>query len=231
MKLYTAGGSIANRKSCIKLGVGILLVDGWRDPTPYPYFAIDNGCYSAWSRGIPWDPSPFLKILSKARELGLRPDFAVLPDIVAGGHESVKRSMAWYPVLKAEYPDVPLYFAVQDGMTADDIPYGSSQIDGIFVGGSMEWKLRTMGYWSNLAHEIGIQCHVGRIGTPDRMVLAHTQGVDSIDSTTWVQRNGSLERHIGKYLDVVKNQTQISTRPEPSYKPISKMSEVGQEYI
>lgn len=29
----------------------------------------------------------------------------------------------------------------------------------------------------------------------------------------------------------VKNRTQSATTPEPSYKPISKMSEIGQEYI
>ena len=30
---------------------------------------------------------------------------------------------------------------------------------------------------------------------------------------------------------IVENPTTESTSPEPSYKPISKMSEVGQEYI
>ena len=29
----------------------------------------------------------------------------------------------------------------------------------------------------------------------------------------------------------VANMTSTSTRPEPSYKPINKMSEVGQEFI
>lgn len=200
MKLYTAGSTIANREACIRLGVGILLVDGWRDPTQYPYFAIDNGCYSAWSRGVPWDPSPFLRILNKARELNLRPDFAVLPDIVAGGDSSARKSRRWLAVLRDEFPQVPWYFAVQDGMTADVLP-GTADIDGIFVGGSTEWKLETMPYWAQLAHENNIGCHVGRIGSPARMVMAHLAGVDSIDSTTWIQRNGSLEHHIREYRE------------------------------
>lgn len=104
MKLYTAGSTKANRESCQRLGVGLLIVDHWRDPTAYPYFAIDNGCYSAWSRGIPWDPA---------------------------------------------------------------------------------------------------RIHVGRIGTPGRMILAHMAGVDSIDSTTWVQRNGCLEHHVREYRERV----------------------------
>ena len=228
MKLYTAGSTIANRKACIELGVGILLVDGWRDPTQYPYFAIDNGCFSAWNKGIAWDPSPFLRILTKARELGLRPDFAVLPDIVAGGKASIEKSMRWLPVLRAEFPDIPLYLAVQDGMVPEDIPAG---IDGIFVGGTKEWKIKTMAQWADLAHKKGIPCHVGRIGSPDKMVLAHISGVDSIDSTTWVQRNGSLEHHVREYRDIVANQTQLSKSPMAPYKPINKMSEVGQEYI
>lgn len=200
MKLYTAGSTRANREACIRLGVGLLIVDHWRDPTAYPYFAIDNGCYSAWSRGIPWDAAPFIKNLTKCREFGLKPDFAVIPDIVAGGQASAERSADWMRVLRREYPDVPLYFAVQDGMTEHDVPDG---IAGIFVGGSTEYKLATMNAWAKVAHRLGIGIHVGRIGTPGRMVLAHLAGVDSIDSTTWVQRNGCLEHHVKEYREKV----------------------------
>lgn len=204
MKLYTAGSTIANREACIRLGVGLLIVDHWRDPSQYPYFAIDNGCYSAWSRGIPWDPAPFIKNLSKCRELGLKPDFAVIPDIVAGGQASVERSADWMRVLRREYPDIPLYFAVQDGMDPDRFyPREILTADGIFVGGSTEYKLATMNAWTKVAHRLGIGIHVGRIGTPGRMVLAHLAGIDSIDSTTWVQRNGALEHHIKEYREKV----------------------------
>lgn len=71
------------------------------------------------------------------------------------------------------------------------------------MGGSTEWKLETMSAWAKFAHAHGIGCHVGRIGSPGRMVLAHISGVDSIDSTTWVQRNGALEHHIKEYRDKV----------------------------
>lgn len=90
VKLYTAGSTIANREACQRLGVGLLIVDHWRDPTKYPYFAIDNGCYSAWKQGKKWNPGPFLNNLHKCVELGLTPDFAVIPDIVAGGERSAK---------------------------------------------------------------------------------------------------------------------------------------------
>jgi len=200
MRLYTAGSTIANREACQRLGVGLLIVDHWRDPSQYPYFAIDNGCYSAYARGKAWDPAPFMHNLHKARKLGLKPDFAVLPDIVAGGRASAEKSMAWLGVLRQEYPEVPFYMAVQDGMTPDDLPEG---ISGIFVGGSTAWKLETMREWAKTGHARNMPVHVGRIGAPDKMVLAHLAGIDSIDSTTWVQRNGALEHHIKEYRDRV----------------------------
>ena len=201
MKLYTARSTIKNRETCQRLGVGLMMVDGWTDPAPYPHFAIDNGCFSAWKRGAIWDPAPFLKNLHRCQELGLRPDFAVLPDIVAGGEKSLKRSRGWSVILRELYPDIPFYVAVQDGMNPRD--HGDEIIsiaDGIFVGGTTQWKLATMRDWARFAHEHGMNVHVGRIGTPDRMVLAHNLGIDSIDSTTWVQRNGSLEHHVTAYM-------------------------------
>lgn len=116
MKLYTARSTHANREACQRLGVGLMMVDGWTDPTPYPYFAIDNGCYSAYAQGKEWDPVPFMRNLTKCRALGLKPDFAVIPDIVAGGGDSLSRSADWIRVLKREYPEIPFYMAVQDGL-------------------------------------------------------------------------------------------------------------------
>jgi hypothetical protein len=75
----------------------------------------------------------------------------------------------------------------------------TSSVSTIFVGGTMEWKMATMGYWARFAHERGMDCHVGRIGTVERMMIADREGADSIDSTTWVQRNGSLRHHVTEY--------------------------------
>lgn len=200
MKLYTARSTIKNRESCQRLGIGLMMVDGWTDPTPYPFFAIDNGCFSAWRRGVRWNAAPFLNNLHKCAELGLKPDFVVLPDIVAGGERSLERSRAWATILREQYPGITLYLAVQDGMTPAEHGLDILSIaDGIFVGGTTQWKLATMRAWATLAHKQGMEVHVGRIGTPDRMVLAHNIGIDSIDSTTWVQRNGTLEHHVAKY--------------------------------
>lgn len=201
MKLYTAGGSKANRRACSELGVGLMMCDGWRDPSDYPRFAVDNGAYSAWAQGRRWDPSVFLRILHRCAEEKAVPDFAVLPDIVGGGYESLKRSHYWRVVLDELFPGMPWALAVQDGMTAESI-YGFAvpgQISTIFVGGTMPWKLKTMVAWAAFAHDRGMTCHVGRMGTVERMLMAEQAGADSVDSTTWVQRNGSLWHHVTEY--------------------------------
>ena len=201
MKLYTAGGSIANREACRELGVGLMMCDGWRDPSAYPFFAVDNGAYSAWAQGKPWDPSVFLRILRRCEETGLRPEFAVLPDIVGGGYESLRRSHYWRIVLDDLFPGFRWALAVQDGMTPESV-YGFAvpeQIATVFVGGTLEWKLATMGQWAEFAHARGMECHVGRMGSVERMMMADRAGADSIDSTTWVQRNGCLRHHVGEY--------------------------------
>lgn len=203
MKYYTTTGTRDLRDKCVSMGIGLMMCDHWRDPSQWPYFAIDNGCYAAYSKNQVWNPGPFLSILSKSRDLGLHPDFVVLPDLVAD-KKSLDLSVCWIPVLKRLYPGLPLYLAVQDGMDYDEVAYvlGEYELDGIFVGGTMEWKLATMEKWCDLAHMMALYCHVGRIGPADRIRMALNAHADSIDSTTWVQRNGALERCVGPFLEV-----------------------------
>lgn len=207
MRLYTAGGSKANRQACKELGVGLMMCDGWRDPSDYPFFAVDNGAYSAWSQGKRWNPSTFLGILARCAEELAEPDFVVLPDIVGGGERSLGLSLRWRETLDVTWPDMGFRWAlaIQDGMTPEGVlriagAWGQlGCISTIFVGGTMEWKLATMRQWADFAHGRGMECHVGRIGPVDRMVEADLAGADSIDSTTWVQRNGCLRHHVEAY--------------------------------
>ena len=167
MKLYTAGGSIANREACKELGVGLMMCDGWRDPSDYPFFAVDNGAYSAWSQGKRWNPATFMHILSRCAEELAAPDFVVLPDIVGGGVESLNLSFAWRKTLDITWPYMGFNWAlaVQDGMTEEDVlrigglwDQLRDHISTIFVGGTMDWKLRTMNQWIAFAHERGMEC-------------------------------------------------------------------------
>ena len=157
MRLYTSTGTVKVRDQCNEYGVGLLMVDKWRNPDQWPFFAVDNGCYAAHSRQEEWDPKSFLGILARLSRESRIPDFVVIPDRVSDP-TSLGFSEAWIHALKTTYPWFPYYLAVQDGMTEESVRQfiEANGISGIFVGGSMDWKLRTMGQWAKLAHRLGL---------------------------------------------------------------------------
>ena len=203
MRLYTSTGTRKTIEECNRMNVGLLMVDKWRNPDEWPFFAVDNGCFAAFNRGEEWDPSPFLRILARLKAEGRRPDFIVIPDKPLA-EDSLEFSKAWLPILSKMYPDFPLYIAVQDGTAREDLVCIMDDINGIFVGGSIGWKMETMGVWARFAHDQGLQCHIGRIGPVQRMLLAEMAGADSIDSTTWVQNKGGMTRYVKAYKDQTK---------------------------
>jgi hypothetical protein len=204
MKVYS--GNEGDPKALGELsakGYGVLLCNKYRDTAKLPYYAIDNGAYSAWVNGQEWSPEPFLRLMEKCWSSGKLPDFVVVPDIVAGGVSSLKRSLDWIPDLRA-IGGTAFYLAVQDGMTPDDIRPVLPLFDGLFIGGTMEWKLSTGADWVQLAHENGKPCHIGRVGTWPRIMWAQNIGADSIDSSSWAQ-NDSYH-----HLDYARAQTVIT---------------------
>jgi hypothetical protein len=151
---------------------GVLRTEG------FPY-AIDNGAWTAHTKGIPFDVAKFVKAVEM---LGADADWVACPDIVCGGMESLTLSLKWLPWVLAR-TRVAL-IPVQPGMTADDLaPYLGYRV-GLFVGGDDEWKDRTMGEWSRLAHRHGALCHVGRVNTRGRIRLCAAAGADSFDGTS-----------------------------------------------
>jgi hypothetical protein len=71
-----------------------------------------------------------------------------------------------------------LAFAVQDGMTPDDVPDGARIV---FVGGSDAFKWRTVETWA--AHFPRV--HVGRVNNIDRVWQCDDLGIESVDGTGW----------------------------------------------
>lgn len=154
--------------------------------TPYDYnkkwigsYALDNGAFSNFVNGTCFDCLSFFKLLEKFKN----PDFVVIPDIVAGGKKSLEFSIYWRKYLPDNYK---WYFAIQDGMT--DLPESIlEKINGIFIGGSIEWKLKNGEYWVNFAHQHGLKAHVGRIGTMRNLMWAKKINADSVDSSNFTQ--------------------------------------------
>lgn len=163
-------------------------------------YCIDNGAWSAYQQGLPWDAGRFAELIKR---LGAGADFIVAPDIVCGGLDSLRLSESWLPRLGSGLRLVP----VQNGMTLGDLRTIIGPTVGLFVGGDDAWKDATMGQWARLAHEYGTVCHVGRVNTVRRIRLCVRAGADSIDGTSLTR----FAEKNGRRLDFARRQAVLST--------------------
>lgn len=65
---------------------GVLRTEG------FARYGLDNGAWTAFQRGEPFDDNAFL---AAVEQLGESADFVVVPDIVRGGHDSLRFSFRW----------------------------------------------------------------------------------------------------------------------------------------
>jgi len=154
---------------------GVLRTEGFR-------YALDNGAWTAFQRDEPFDVAAFERAVAM---LGDGADFIVLPDIVAGGLDSLTMSVRWWRRLRT-LPGggkAPLLVAVQDGMQPHDLRCLVGPHLGIFVGGSTAWKLRTLHRWGEFGRAKGAYVHVGRVNTVKRVNLCGFAGVSSFDGS------------------------------------------------
>lgn len=152
---------------------GVLRTEGM------PY-ALDNGAWSAFTQNQPFDELAFDRAFTL---LGEGADWVVCPDIVAGGLRSLEFSLRWLEQLKG--CPAKLLIAVQDGMRPDDVRDYLSPAVGIFVGGSTEWKLKTLHSWGILARRRRCHLHVGRVNSAKRILACSAAGgAHSIDGTS-----------------------------------------------
>jgi hypothetical protein len=158
-------------------------------------FAIDCGTFRHWRAGTEWDSTPFLTALEACKAQGLRPDFVVAPDRITKGLESLVFSLSWLPVLEG----FPVVLAVQDGMSVRQVGRVLHRFAGIFVGGSLPWKIKTSREWVKLAHRHGKPCHIGRVGIPKRVRWAERIGADSVDSCQPLWSKENLTRWLAAF--------------------------------
>lgn len=159
----------------------------WRSEG-FPY-AIDNGAWSDFQAGNKFDGPAFARMIDK---LGQGADWAVLPDIVAGGMESLRLSICWEVRVRACVRRV--LYAVQDGMTPADLVEFVGPDVGIFLGGSTEWKLAQMETWGKFCAERGAYYHVARVNTEKRFALAIGAGAHSVDGSSASRFSNNLSR-------------------------------------
>lgn len=141
-------------------------------------YAIDNGAWTAHQKGVPFDADKFKRLLEA---LGKGADWIVLPDIVGGGRRSLEFSLSWLSYVRSINPSVLI--AVQDGLMREDVAPLLGATTGIFVGGSTDWKIKTLPLWGEVAKDHGCHCHAARVNTRRRILLALRSGCDSFDGS------------------------------------------------
>lgn len=194
MRVYTGqtrSASLIERLTGFGWGEMTTTRDGGAFPPRRRPWAYDNGAYSDWTHGRAFDAAAFERDVNAIQRDALAPDFIVVPDIVAGGDKSLEFSCAWAPQLVGI---APLYLAVQDGMTLEAVGAELEIFDGIFVGGTLAWKVANALRFRTLAATFTKPCHVGRCGTPNRVRWAKAIKADSIDSCLPLWSEGHLTR-------------------------------------
>ena len=155
-------------------------------------FALDNGKFACWSVGKDWDEPGYIEMLEKVSDRRQSPLWALVPDAVADGPETMRLWKKWSPILKGYGWNIA--FAVQDGMTKSDVP---SDADVVFVGGSTKWKWSTVGMWCSEFDRV----HVGRVNTNGKLWECHEAGAESCDGTGWMRGNQDQLAGLFHYLE------------------------------
>lgn len=181
----------------------------WRPTSKGQLYAVDNGKFGADTKGRNWSEQEFLEVLGR-----LKPDhppaFVVVPDIVAGGDESLRFSQGWRKRLDdLGFGWMTFYLAVQDGMTPALVTreLSSGRWGGVLVGGTKRFKYQTLESWVGICHRRGLKVHVGGIGLPEDLAWARSRGADSCDYTGWA-RNDRMD-----YITQGRAQQVLDVRP------------------
>jgi hypothetical protein len=173
----------------------------WRE---LPY-GLDNGAWSAFKNKRAWDEAGWRRLLNWAALSGIRPLWAVVPDVVANRAATLELWPTFAPVVLSH--GFRPAFAVQDGMTYADVPDDDCFI---FLAGSTEWKLANIALWCE--HFPG-RVHVARVNTWERLALCWKSGAISVDGTGWFRKgNGGTSQfnELRKFLKETSHEISAS---------------------
>jgi len=161
---------------------------------------MDNDAYMAWSGKREWDSAAWTAMLKRARMTGRPPMWVLVPDVVADRQATLDSWNQFAPEAKSY--GWPLAFAVQNGMTADDVPPNAEVV---FIGGTTDWKWRNLPMWARLFPRV----HVGRVNEVRRLWTCEEHGVESVDGTGWFRGTdeGRQARGLLRWLAGERNET------------------------
>lgn len=185
-------------------GFGEMVQPSEFPPRRLPY-AFDCQRFGMWQRGEQGDAEKEAKwraryeqALDAVWRYNHLPEVLIVPDYIADWAQSKTMTLEWLPRVRKHGPP---YLSVQDGAEVCEVANLLKEHDfaGIFVGGSLAWKIRTGATWVTLAHGAGRKCHIGRVGTEQRVRWAIRIGADSIDSCLPLWSAGNLRRFLAGF--------------------------------
>lgn len=189
MRIYTGQTTGTKLEKIKSLDLGICISSNpntspSKDFGQVPCF-LDNGAFSCYAKGYPFQEDVFLKTMSKAYAFGIKLDFIVCPDLLMKGKESLQYSMEWARGNLKTASNLAL--VVQDGITPEHITdwYVWDRFTHLFIGGSVDWKWETAKIWREYTKEMGKKLHIGQCGQLKYLKRAYELGADSVDSTSF----------------------------------------------
>ncbi len=186
-----------------KYGWRLLLTpDNFSLPKGFNY-CLDNGAFSAFSQNKKWDEKAFLRLLNR---FGPGSDFVICPDIVCGGEDSLRLSLKFLPICLNKAPKVLI--PIQDGFKSENlIPYLSQRV-GLFLGGSKEYRTKTLSYWVAVAHGANCHFHVAKVNSLSSIQTCLFYGVSSFDGSG-PSRFSSQALRLGRGINNLERQTPL----------------------
>lgn len=164
---------------------------GERGPYPWLPYALDNGAYSAFTDGTPFDRQAWEQLLVWASFAAQPPTWCLVPDVVGDRDATLRAWDTYAPSVRAH--GWPLAFAAQDGMRFDDVPPDAAVV---FLGGGTEWKRQAIGPWCARFPRV----HVGRINTYRWLCICQAAGAESVDGTGWMRGDQDQLRGLIQWL-------------------------------
>lgn len=153
---------------------------GQRGPWRELPYGLDNGAWGAHLNATAWNEAEWRALLMWSVMSGIPPIWVVVPDVVGDRAGTLERWPVFAPVVRS-FGFRPA-FAVQDGMTFDDVPDSECVL---FLGGSTEWKEAAIEPW---CARFPARVHVARVNGLPRLIKSWRAGAISVDGTGWFHK-------------------------------------------
>ena len=184
--------------------VGVLIGPSYGRKVPidkWMPFVLDNDAYTAWRYSKPWNLEAWRTMLHWVRMTGQNPMWATVPDVVGNRQATI----ANWPIYRNEIKERgwKVAFAVQNGMTPDDVP---DDADVVFVGGTDGWKFRNLQTWTQNFPRV----HCARVNAPQMIEACERLGCESIDGTGWFRDPSRQDKvpFLESFIEGHRNKTQ-----------------------